>query len=264
MSVRVISWVWEQSLAEGTDRLVLLAIADCAADDGGNAWPSISTLAGKARVSARTVQRSVKALQLLGEIEIDANAGRHGTNMYRIRMDRQIVTLTDSHPVNLSPVTESPRQSVTPSTGRGGVTTVTPEGDTPVTRTVLEPSLPVLSSFSSAAADRDDVERICTRLADRIEANGSKRPNVTKAWRDAARLLIDKDGRSEQQILTAIEWCQTDTFWRSNVMSMPKLRDKYDQMRLAAQRPGTAVATRQTGTSTDHIARAAARLGVAR
>lgn len=83
---------------------------------------------------------------------------------------------------------------------------------------------------------RLDVEKACTLLADLVEANGSKRPSINKRWRDAARLLIDKDGRTLDQVLTAIRWCQNDEFWRGNVMSMPKLRDKYDQLRHAALR----------------------------
>jgi hypothetical protein len=81
---------------------------------------------------------------------------------------------------------------------------------------------------------REDVERLCVHLADRIEANGSVRPTITKRWRDAARLLIDKDGRTEEQIHTAIDWSQDSEFWRCNVMSMPKLREQYDRMRLQA------------------------------
>lgn len=83
---------------------------------------------------------------------------------------------------------------------------------------------------------RDDVERICRHLADRVEGNGSKRPPITKGWRDAARLMIDRDGHSEDEIHGAIEWCQNSDFWHSNVLSLPKLREKYDQMRLQANR----------------------------
>jgi len=87
-----------------------------------------------------------------------------------------------------------------------------------------------------AITSRPDVERLCQRLADRIEANGCKRPAVGKKWRDAARLMIDRDGRTEQQITAAIDWCQDSEFWRSNILSMPKLREKYDQLRLQAGR----------------------------
>lgn len=126
------SWVWDNSRSEGTDRLILLAIADFAADDGANAWPSIRRLAEKAKVTERTVQRAIRALTLLGEVSVDANAGRRGTNVYTINM-RTDVTPSESHPVRSTPVQKSPRNSVT-------VTPVTPKGDTPVTRTIKEPS----------------------------------------------------------------------------------------------------------------------------
>lgn len=84
---------------------------------------------------------------------------------------------------------------------------------------------------------REDVERLCTHLADRIETNGATtRPHIGKRWRDAARLLMDNDHVTEQQIHAAIDWCQDHEFWRGNILSMPKLRDKYNQLRLQAQR----------------------------
>jgi hypothetical protein len=85
---------------------------------------------------------------------------------------------------------------------------------------------------------RPDVDRLCEHLADRVEANGSKRPAVTVKWRQAARLLLDRDGRTEDQVRKCIDWCQDHEFWRSNVMSMPTLRERYDQLRLQAQREG--------------------------
>ncbi|MFD8531514.1 hypothetical protein ACFV0L_29250 [Streptosporangium canum] len=103
---------------------------------------------------------------------------------------------------------------------------------------------PLRGPSSSAASPRDtdepreDIERICEHLTERIEANGSKRPTITKGWRNAARLMLDKDNRTEDQIHKAIDWCQADEFWRSNILSLPKLREKYDQLRLTAQRDG--------------------------
>jgi hypothetical protein len=87
-----------------------------------------------------------------------------------------------------------------------------------------------------AEPPRDDVERICEHLADRVESNGTKRPAITARWRTEARLMLDRDGRTEQEIHGAIDWCQADEFWRANILSLPKLRDQYDQLRLQAQR----------------------------
>ena len=87
---------------------------------------------------------------------------------------------------------------------------------------------------ASSGELRADVEYLCVFLADRIEANGSKRPEITKAWRDEARRMIDRDSRDPAKAENLIRWCQQDTFWRKNILSMGKFREKYDQLRLAA------------------------------
>ena len=84
--------------------------------------------------------------------------------------------------------------------------------------------------------ERPDVDAICEHLAGAIEANGSKRPTITTKWRQAARLMLDKDGRTEEEVHGAIDWSQRDEFWRSNILSLPTLREKYDTLRLQAQR----------------------------
>lgn len=126
MAINVMSWVWRESKADGADLLVLLAIADQAHEDGDGAWPSIPTLAAKARVSDRTVQRCLNSLALLGELEVRKGAGRNGVNIYRVIM------ATECHPVRMSPrhrVGVTPRPKV--------VTPVSQSGDMGVTRTVL-------------------------------------------------------------------------------------------------------------------------------
>ncbi|OMC00334.1 hypothetical protein A5733_04280 [Mycobacterium sp. NS-7484] len=78
------------------------------------------------------------------------------------------------------------------------------------------------------------VETLCARLRDRIVDNGSRRPTITERWRREARLLLDRDSRDLTKALNLIDWCQQDPFWRKNILSMPKFREKYDQLRLAA------------------------------
>lgn len=232
MSVRVMSWVWESSRSEGIDRLVLLAIADSAADHGGDSWPSIATLAGKAKVDGRTVQRAIRRLVELGELTVKSNAGKNGVNVYRVMTHprRGATPGTESPPAERHPGSESPtpgRESTDPRHS--------------ATRTVLEPSTKatIQEPSSSEPASRADVDALCTHLADRIEANGSKRPTVGKTWRDAARLMLDLDERTESQVHATIDWCQNDEFWRSNILSMAKLRNQYEQLRLQATRGAT-------------------------
>lgn len=58
------SAVWELDLTP-VEKLVLLALADCANDEG-LAWPSIATIRRKANVGERTVQRSIRSLEIQG------------------------------------------------------------------------------------------------------------------------------------------------------------------------------------------------------
>ncbi|MER7433159.1 hypothetical protein ABT341_00365 [Pseudonocardia alni] len=106
-------------------------------------------------------------------------------------------------------------------------------------------STQVLSSSDTAAPrpdkpkkpepKRDDVEAVCTRLRDLIIENGSKAPTITQEWRRQARLMLDSDKRDLSKALNLIEWCQKDTFWQSNILSMPKFRQQYDQLALKAR-----------------------------
>jgi hypothetical protein len=81
---------------------------------------------------------------------------------------------------------------------------------------------------------RADVEALCTHLADRVEANGSLRPTIGQRWRDAARLLLDRDHRDPAKAHALIDWCQDNSFWRSNIRSMVSFRDQFDAIRLRA------------------------------
>ncbi|WP_171117865.1 MULTISPECIES: hypothetical protein [unclassified Streptomyces] len=98
------------------------------------------------------------------------------------------------------------------------------------TRTPAEPA---------DAPPRADVERVCRHLAAVIEKGGSKKPAVTKKWRNDIRLLIDKDGITPEQAVAAIDWAHANDFWQAHILSPAKLRAKYDTLRrqaLAEQR----------------------------
>ena len=95
-----------------------------------------------------------------------------------------------------------------------------------------------LRPLADQPGQRDDVERLCEHLASRVEQQLGKRPPIGVHWRRAARLLLDLDHYNEEQVHRAIDWCQDDEFWRANVLSMSKLREKYVQLRAAAQRNG--------------------------
>ncbi|WP_334459079.1 helix-turn-helix domain-containing protein [Micromonospora sp. CPCC 205554] len=105
MSVRVMSWVWDHSPVGGTQRLVLLAIADCADDTGENAWPSVATLARKVRLDERTVQRVIRRLVDGGHLTVSASAGGRASNRYAVIMragDADASPVADATPGDVS------------------------------------------------------------------------------------------------------------------------------------------------------------------
>ena len=140
------TWVFQSSRATGSDRLVLLAIADRTNDEGQDAWPSIRAVAEKARMNERTVHRSLVRLEALGELQVERRPGR--ASVYTIVMQPSLSLPTAPAgrapkravtPDRLSPLTDChPRQSVTPDNvspltdcrGDSGVTPRTPSTGT--------------------------------------------------------------------------------------------------------------------------------------
>lgn len=76
---------WKGSRHGGTELLMLLAIADFA-DDDGNAYPSVGTLAKKCRMKQRNANYILRTLQTSGELEIRVGEGPYGTNRYRVNL----------------------------------------------------------------------------------------------------------------------------------------------------------------------------------
>lgn len=96
MSVQAIAWVFDHSEATGTDRLVLLSLANHAgrAPESGawESWPGIETIRREARLArTRTVQESLQRMEGAGLIERVINGapdarirGNRRPNLYRI------------------------------------------------------------------------------------------------------------------------------------------------------------------------------------
>lgn len=86
MSIRVMTRVWDHSKASEGALLVLLAIADCAHEDGTGAWPSLAEIGRKARLSERGVRYALRKLEEAGELAIEYQAGPGGCNRYAVTM----------------------------------------------------------------------------------------------------------------------------------------------------------------------------------
>jgi hypothetical protein len=128
VAISVMNWVWTHSRSRHGARLTLLAIADCASGDGGNAWPSVAEIKRKAGLSERAVHSALADLVKLGELEIQYNAGPKGCNRYRV-----VMTCTPAEsapPQNLHPADTAPPQD-TQGSESSQATTQTPAESAP-------------------------------------------------------------------------------------------------------------------------------------
>lgn len=127
VSIKVMNRVWDFSRAAGTPLLVLLCLADWA-DDNGECWPSIATIATKCRLKDdRHVRRVIRSLVQIDEVVIIEGGGHSSarggmrSNRYRItvHMPEESQTLADRPPLaNADPGSQTPPDggSQTPQT----------------------------------------------------------------------------------------------------------------------------------------------------
>jgi hypothetical protein len=73
--------------------------------------------------------------------------------------------------------------------------------------------------------------RLANLLFELIKENNPthKQPNI-ESWAEEIRKMREIDKRTEQQIEFIMKWAQNDNFWRGNILSTKKLREKFDQL----------------------------------
>ena len=85
MSIKTMTWAFSQPIS-GNEKVVLLALADFANDDG-ECWPSIPKIAEKAYLSVRTVQRIILILSDQGYMGFERRETKSGvptSSKYRL------------------------------------------------------------------------------------------------------------------------------------------------------------------------------------
>ncbi len=99
------AWVLNHSPTTGTDKLVLLGIANHADENGENAWPSVPTLARYAGVSERNARHALRRLEEAGAITTEKRMGgrvdadpRYRTNRYTVVIRRGVASDRSTDP----------------------------------------------------------------------------------------------------------------------------------------------------------------------
>lgn len=125
--------------------------------------------------------------------------------------------------------------------------------DAPTRPDPTRPSNEEPNGSSKSEPERPDVQRVIEAFSELLKANDVKH-KPGKTWKDAARLLIDRDGYTPDQILYVARYATGDEFWKSNILSLPKLREKFEALKIKAQAANNPQPQRM-----DHSARAKAK-----
>jgi hypothetical protein len=195
LSIEAVSNVLQYSKATGRAKLVLLGIANHMGDQGS--WPAISTLAGYANASERSVKRDIQELVELGELVVEVQAAptnsQYKTNLYWITLDLPGVTTQVIRGDN---------------SGKSGVT---PVGTQTINRTIKEPinrgsripdNFEVTDAMREWAAKEVPGVDLIKQTANFVDYWKSKTGNATK-----------------------LDWVATWRTWMRNQRAEPKRRD---------------------------------------
>lgn len=225
------AWAWSAALiAQGKpfshgELLVLIRVADHA-DHEGVCWPGERGLAKFVPLSERRVREWLGSLEAMGLLSRERQQRQKGRGRARDRILLALDFLPDDSSIDHPDASDR-------STGRSeGVLPDDSGAESLQGNRQEEPPEESSTAFSP------EVERLCSLMAERVNARTErKKPyRVTQAWRVEMRRLIEIDGRSPAEIEAAIEWVHRHDFWGPNILSVPKLRAKYDTLRGQAQR----------------------------
>jgi hypothetical protein len=106
-----------------------------------------------------------------------------------------------------------------------------------------EDKLREVNSSSCPGSKTDPDEVLVQLLVSLMERNNPKSSILMRLtqkrqeeWIRQCRLLREADGKSASEIETIIRFSQKDGFWKTNILSMPKLREQWDQLYMKAKR----------------------------
>jgi len=224
MSVRIMSMVFESRGPESTEKLVLLALADHANDDGLSIYPSVERVANKTALSERTVQLTIKKLveetHLLQLVR--AGGGRYTTNEYRILV-KNLQSLISVRGEADSPLFngrgESGAVKGESASQKGESGALKGEVDSPESSlTIIESPenlrvAPSFSSFETASAIAsfgNNGARACEQLYQQVTGQVCIPPNQTDMALKYLQAILDSgEPDIEQGKRVFAQWCST-------------------------------------------------------
>lgn len=74
------------------------------------------------------------------------------------------------------------------------------------------------------------------KLKPNFDPNAKPKGGFEK-WANDIRLIRERDGRTHREICELFQWANLDGFWKTNILSPAKLREKWDQLDIKRNNP---------------------------
>jgi len=99
------------------------------------------------------------------------------------------------------------------------------------------PTKEILTKEISRQTPKPEFFDLVNLLIEKMKKNdpGAKVPKAEaqrEKWANDFRLLIETDGRPIDEVKEVLAWSQEDSFWKGNILSASKFREKYPQLKL--------------------------------
>ena len=241
MSIKLITKVFNETSLNPTQKLIMIALADNANDDG-ICYPKIENIMKKTSLKRTAVVNNLKKLEEKSMLQKTFRAKKKGgrySNIYLLYPIENYAKLDDAFAKYFTDISDSQSSpdgtELEDSQSSLDGTEMDSQSSLDGTElTIYEPSLNNEPSLKSVTSH----EKVAKYLLSKITQNNPefKVKNID-IWITDIERAIRIDGRSEKQLINCIDWIYQNpkgAFWIPNILSGKKLRDKFDIMSMQA------------------------------
>ena len=207
MSARATFWAWEVEVPS-SEKLVLLCLADCHNADTGQCNPSVNYICKKTSLDRKTILKSLRLLNdknWLSRTKVEGSS-----NQYFLAIGGSPLTALGEGDISSKAV---------PNLGH-------------------KPKTKPKKNLRWENGDLETAESIYKLL---LALNPKHKKPSMETWANTIRLMRESDGHTHNDIMNLFRFANSDSFWKSNILSPAKLREKWDV--LTIKKGGTSAPT---------------------
>ena len=198
MSAQATFWAWGIQVPS-SEKLVLLCLSDCHNGDTGQCNPSVNYISRKTSLDRKTV---LKALRVLSDQEVLSRIKVEGSsNQYFLAVD------------------------AVPNMGLG-VAQISPKA---VPNLGHKPKTKPKKNLRWENGDLETAESIYNLL---LALNPKHKKPSMETWANTIRLMRESDGHTHFDIMDLFRFANSDSFWKSNILSPDKQCHQFQLYRI--------------------------------